>query len=68
VVEEAAGAGEIRGEFFFGEKFGGIGEERGAGTMGGMFDVECFVVEGRFGVDLDQSKLLTDARFPRQSR
>lgn len=52
VVEDAAGAGEIGEEFFFGAEFGGMGEEAAAGAARGMFDVEHLVVEDVLDGDL----------------
>ena len=52
MIEDAAGAGEIGEEFFFGAEFGGMGEEAAAGAAGGMFDVEHFVVQDVFDGDL----------------
>ena len=51
-VEEFAGLGEMGKEFFFGAKFGGMGDETAAGAASGMFDVEHFVVENVFDGDL----------------
>jgi len=45
VIEDAAGAGEIGEEFFFGAKFGGMGDEAAARPASGMFYVEHFVIE-----------------------
>ena len=52
VVEDAAGAGEIGEEFFFGAEFGGMGEEAAAGASRGMFDVKHLVVEDVLDGDL----------------
>ena len=51
-VEDAAGAGKIVEESFFGAEFGGVGDEAAAGTSGGMFDVKHFVVEDVLDGDL----------------
>jgi hypothetical protein len=45
VIEDAAGAGEIGEEFFFGAEFAGMGDEAAARPARRMFYVEHFVIE-----------------------
>lgn len=58
VVEDAAGAGEICEEFFFGAELGGMRDETAAGAAGGVFDMEHFVVEDVFDGDLRDAGMI----------
>jgi hypothetical protein len=57
-VEEAAGAFELREEFFFGAEFAGMGDKRTAGAASGMFDVKHFVVEDVFDDELRDERMI----------
>ena len=45
VVQDFAGLLELGELLFLGAEFGGVGDQRAAGTARRMFDVEHFVVE-----------------------
>ncbi len=61
VVEDAAGAGEVVEEFFFGAEFGGMGDEAAAGAARGMLHVEHLMVEDVFDGDLRYAGMIHSA-------
>ncbi len=57
-VEEAAGAFELREEFFFDAEFARVGDERTSGAACGMFDMEHFVVEDVLDDELRDERMI----------
>jgi len=57
-VEEFAGRVEMFVAFFFGAKFGRMGDKAAAGTTRGMFDMQHFVIQDVFDDKLGNGRAI----------